>query len=65
MFVAIGENVQRWRHQRLIVRYWHQSARSCFTVATKKIDEGAGHVTTLVEEVRTALTELAEELNKS
>jgi hypothetical protein len=43
----------------------HQSARSCFTAATKKIDEGAGHVTTLVEEVRAALAELSEELNGS
>jgi len=43
----------------------HQSARSCFTAATKKIDEGAGHVTTLVEEIRAALAELSEELNRS
>jgi hypothetical protein len=26
MFVAIGEDIQRWRHQRLIVRNWHQSS---------------------------------------
>jgi len=41
-----------------------QAARSCFTMATKKIDEGAGHVAALVDEVRTALAELSEELNK-
>jgi hypothetical protein len=41
-----------------------QSARSCFTVAVKKIDEGASHVADLVDEVRTALAQLAEELNK-
>jgi hypothetical protein len=40
-----------------------QAARSCFTAATKKIDEGAGHVTALVDEVRSALTELWDELN--
>jgi hypothetical protein len=39
-----------------------QAARSCFTAATKKIDEGAGHVTALVDEVRSALTELWDEL---
>ena len=43
----------------------HQSARSCFTTAIKKIDEGAGHVTTLVEEVRAALADLSEQLNRS
>ena len=43
----------------------HQSARSCFTIATKKIEEGTSHVTALVDEVRTALTELSEELNRS
>jgi hypothetical protein len=40
------------------------SARSCFTAATKKIDEGVNHLTALVGEVRDALTELSEELNK-
>ncbi len=40
-----------------------QAARSCFTAATKKIDEEAGHVTALVDEVRSALTELWDELN--
>ena len=40
-----------------------QAARSCFTAVTKKIDEGAGHVTALVDEVRSALTELWDELN--
>jgi hypothetical protein len=40
-----------------------QAARSCFTAATKKIGEGAGHVTALVDEVRSALTELWDELN--
>jgi hypothetical protein len=41
------------------------AARSCFSIATKKIDEGAGHMTTLVEEIRAALAELSEELNRS
>ena len=40
------------------------SARSCFTAATKKINEGTGHLTALVDEVRDALAELSEELNK-
>lgn len=40
-----------------------QAARACFTTAVKKIDEGTGHVTTLVEEVRAALSELWDELN--
>jgi hypothetical protein len=40
-----------------------QSARSCFTLATKKINEGASHLTALVDEVHAALEELAEELN--
>jgi hypothetical protein len=31
---------------------YREIARSFFTTAIKKIDEGAGHVTTLVEEVR-------------
>jgi hypothetical protein len=42
----------------------HQSAKSCFTAATKKIDEGASHVTGLVDEVRSAMTDLWEELNR-
>jgi hypothetical protein len=42
----------------------HQSARSCFSAATKKIEEGAGHVVSLVDEVRGALAELWDELNK-
>jgi hypothetical protein len=41
-----------------------QSARSCFTAAAKKINEGAGHLTALVDEVHDALAELSEELNK-
>ncbi|MGH9918528.1 MAG: hypothetical protein ACRD6W_06645, partial [Nitrososphaerales archaeon] len=41
----------------------HQSARSCFSVAAKKIDEGTGHVGVLVEEVRSALSDLWEELS--
>ena len=36
----------------------HQTARSCFTAATKKIEEGSGHVTSMVGEVRAALSEL-------
>jgi hypothetical protein len=40
-----------------------QSARSCFTMATKKINEGTGHLGALVDEVHAALEELAEELN--
>ena len=40
-----------------------QAARSCFTAATKKIGEGVGHVTALVDEVRSALTKLWDELN--
>jgi hypothetical protein len=42
----------------------HQSAKSCFTAATKKIDEGASHVAGLVDEVRSAMTDLWEELNR-
>jgi len=42
----------------------HQAARSCFTAATKKIDEGVGHVAALTEEVHAALAELADELTK-
>jgi hypothetical protein len=42
----------------------HQAARSCFTAATRKIDEGAGHVTALIEEVRAAISELWDELNR-
>jgi hypothetical protein len=41
----------------------HQSARACFSAATKKIDEGSAHVGSLVEEVRTAMSELWEGLN--
>ena len=40
----------------------HQAVRSCHTAARNKIDEAASHVTTLVDEVRAALTELAEVL---
>ena len=43
----------------------NQAARSCFTIATKKIHEGTGHVTSLVDEVRAALGELSEELNRN
>jgi hypothetical protein len=42
-----------------------QAARSCFTAASNKINEGAGHVATLVDDVRAALTELSEELTKN
>jgi hypothetical protein len=41
-----------------------QAARSCFTAATKKINEGASHLSALVDEVHDALAELSEELNK-
>jgi hypothetical protein len=41
----------------------HQSARSCFSAATKKIEEGTTHVSSLVEEVREAIAELWDELN--
>jgi len=41
-----------------------QSARSCFTSAIKKIDEGASHVADLVDELRVALAQLSEELNE-
>ena len=41
-----------------------QSARGCFTFAIKKINEGADHVTDMVDEVRVALAQLSEELNK-
>jgi hypothetical protein len=40
-----------------------QSARSCFTTATKKIHEGAEHVSALVEDVQAALADLWDELN--
>jgi hypothetical protein len=42
-----------------------QSARACFTAATRKIDEGAGHVAALAEEVQAALAELADEISKA
>jgi hypothetical protein len=42
----------------------HQAARGCFILAIKKIDEGTSHVADLVDEVRIALTQLAEELNE-
>jgi hypothetical protein len=42
----------------------HQAAKSCFSAATKKIDEGASHVAGLVDEVRSAMTDLWEELNR-
>ena len=42
----------------------HQTARSCFSAATKKIEEGAGHVVALVDEVRGALSELWDELSR-
>lgn len=41
-----------------------QAARSCFTAATKKIEEGTGHVTALVDEVRAALTDLWDQINQ-
>jgi hypothetical protein len=41
-----------------------QSARSCLTAAKNKIDEAAEHVTALVDEVRSALTELWDLLSK-
>jgi hypothetical protein len=41
-----------------------QAARGCFTLAIKKIDEGTSHVADLVDEVRLALAQLSEELNK-
>jgi hypothetical protein len=41
-----------------------QAARACFTLATRKIEEGASQVADLIDEVRTALAQLAEELNK-
>jgi hypothetical protein len=41
-----------------------QAARSCFTSAIKKINEGEGHMTELVDEVRVALAQLSELLNK-
>ena len=40
-----------------------QSALSCLTAAKNKIDEGTGHVTALVDEVRSALEELRDALN--
>jgi hypothetical protein len=39
------------------------SGTRCFTTALKKNDEVSGHVSTLVEEVRAALSELWDELN--
>ncbi len=42
-----------------------QAARSCLTAATKKIEEGTGHVTGLVDEVRAALTELWNHINQA
>ena len=50
------------RARQALQRY--QAARGCFTAATKKIDEGAGHISVLVDEVRGALSELWEELNR-
>ena len=41
----------------------HQAARSCFSAAKKKVDEGAGHVSELVEDIRNALIELRSALN--
>jgi hypothetical protein len=43
----------------------HQAARSCFSTATKKINEGAAHVADLVDDVRTALNELRKELGST
>jgi hypothetical protein len=42
----------------------HQTARSCFSAARNKIDEGAGHVSALVDDVRAALSELWDELKR-
>jgi hypothetical protein len=42
-----------------------QSARRCFSAATKKINEGTDHLTGLIDEVYAALEELSEALNNT
>ncbi|MBO0831886.1 MAG: hypothetical protein J2P28_01115 [Actinobacteria bacterium] len=42
-----------------------KSARACFTQAKNQIDEGERHVADLVDDVRAAIDDLSEELNKN
>lgn len=41
-----------------------KAARACFTQAKNQIDEGERHIADLVDDVRAAIEELSEELNK-